>query len=153
LRSLRLGLAGQADVVEFHRAGEGVPLPGREGLWRPFPVEYKRGRPKSGRADEVQLCAQALCLEEAFGLRIERGALFYGETRRRRDVELGVELRERTERLAGRMHALFREGATPEPILSRACERCSLKEGCLPGRLSGRARVADYLHDAIQGAQ
>lgn len=155
LRSLRLGLSGQADVVEFHRVGEGAPggisLTGREGWWRPFPVEHKRGRPKAGRADEVQLCAQALCLEETFGGRIGSGALFYGETRRRQEVEFTVELRERTEELAARMHTLHRAGVTPAPIYQRGCERCSLKEQCLPRAARGEGSVARYLRRAIQG--
>jgi CRISPR-associated exonuclease Cas4 len=87
IRSLALGVVGKADVVEFH---------GRAG--RPFPVEYKRGRPKSHRADEVQLCAQAICLEEMFGSAVETGALFYGETRRRSAVTFDADLREITAR-------------------------------------------------------
>jgi CRISPR-associated exonuclease Cas4 len=154
LRSLRLGLSGQADVVEFHRVregeGDGAPLPGHEGRWRPFPVEYKRGRPKSHDADKVQLCAQALSLEEAFGVRIGSGALFYGETRRRQDVEFSSELRERTERLAARMHALFREGVTPPAVQTRGCERCSLRDHCLPGMDAGRETVAKYLRRAME---
>ena len=85
LQSRQLGLTGQADVVEFHRIGDGdaggVQLPEREGWWRPFPVEYKRGRPKANACDEVQLCAQALCLEEMFSVAIRSGALFYGTSR------------------------------------------------------------------------
>src|ERR1700693_673793 len=83
LQSLRLGLTGQADVVEFHQSEAGVELPGRKGWWRSFPVEYKRGRPKANSCDEVQLCAQTLCLEEMFGTAIESGAFFYGMNRRR----------------------------------------------------------------------
>lgn len=154
LRSLRLGLAGQADVVEFHRVAEGepggTPLAGREGRWRPFPVEYKRGRPKSHNADKIQLCAQALCLEEMLGVRIEAGALFYGEPRRRQPVELDEALREQTERLAARMHTLFREGATPPPAAARGCERCSLKEHCLPGMRLGGGAVERYIRDAVE---
>ena len=155
LRSLRVGLSGQADVVEFHRVPEGeevgVPLPGREGRWRPFPVEYKRGRPKAHDADEVQLCAQALCLEETFGVELRSGALFYGETRRRQDVAFTAELRERTERLAARMHELFRSGVTPAPVYRKGCERCSLKEQCLPRAARGEGSVAKYLRAAIEG--
>jgi CRISPR-associated exonuclease Cas4 len=109
LRSLRLGLAGQADVVEFHAALAGVALTGEEGLWRPFPVEYKRGRPKPDRCDEVQLCAQALCLEEMFECAIAAGALFYGTPRRRLEVEFDAALRVETERLAVCMQELYRE--------------------------------------------
>ena len=75
LRSLRLGLIGKADVVEFHRIGKGV--------WQPFPVEYKRGKPKPDHCDKVQLCAQAMCLEEMLSVPVPEGALFYGRTRRR----------------------------------------------------------------------
>src|SRR5690606_13922741 len=93
LRSFRLGLAGRADAVELHR-----PPPGdASGAWRPFPVEYKRGQPKTHRADEIQLCAQALCLEEMLATDVPAGALFYGETRRRQDVAFDAELRRLTE--------------------------------------------------------
>jgi len=81
-RSVRI-----ADIVEFHRVSQaGAVLPGAAGLWRPFPVEYKRGRPKEEHCDEVQLCAQAICLEEMLGISIPDGALFYGATRHRCDV-------------------------------------------------------------------
>ena len=93
LRSLRIGLAGQADVVEFERDESGVVLPFKAGKWRPFPVEYKRGKPKRNHCDEVQLCAQALCLEEMLGANIPAGALFYGEPRRRVDVSFDPLLR------------------------------------------------------------
>jgi CRISPR-associated exonuclease Cas4 len=152
LRSLRLGLSGQADVVEFHRVreGDGAPLAGHEGRWRAFPVEHKRGRPKGHDSDKVQLCAQALCLEEMLGVSIGWGALFYGETRRRQDVEFTPELRERTEKLAARMHALFREGVTPPAVQTRGCDRCSLKDQCLPGMDAGRGAVAKYLRRAME---
>jgi CRISPR-associated exonuclease Cas4 len=100
LRSLRLGLIGKADVVELHRMHSG----GKE-KWLPFPVEYKRGKPKPDRSDEVQLCAQALCLEEMLGVEIATGALFYGTTRRREDVAFDHELRAETESAAARLHA------------------------------------------------
>jgi CRISPR-associated exonuclease Cas4 len=103
LQSLALGLAGIADVVEFHRVAEdapGVELPRLTGRWRPFPVEYKRGRPKANDCDQVQVCAQALCLEEVMGLDIPEGALFYGKTRRRKTVRFDDKLRARTKGLA-----------------------------------------------------
>ena len=95
LKSARLGLTGVADVVEFHKvspapsdncnaappAGQGVKLPKRSGLWVPYPVEYKRGKPKPDNCDAVQLCAQAICLEEAFNVTLTSGALFYGQSR------------------------------------------------------------------------
>ena len=78
-----LGISGKCDVVEFHADPSGISLCGEEGLWVPFPVEYKRGAPKAHQADELQLCAQAMCLEEMLCCTIQAGALFYGETRRR----------------------------------------------------------------------
>ena len=83
LRSLRLGLTGRSDVVELRRSADGVEIPGVSGRWRPYPIEYKRGKPKPHRADEVQLCAQGMCLEEMLGVEVPLGALFYGTTRRR----------------------------------------------------------------------
>src|SRR4051812_29295938 len=123
LRCLRLGLSGRADLVELHRvsddddAGEpGAVLPGVAGRWRPFPVEYKRGRPKPYHADEVQLCAQALCLEEMLGTPVPAGALFYGQTRRRHDVPFSEALRGETEEAAARLHRLLASGVTPSPL-------------------------------------
>jgi CRISPR-associated exonuclease Cas4 len=149
LRSLRLGLSGQADVVEFHAAAEGVALAGEDGLWRPFPVEYKRGRPKPDRSDEVQLCAQALCLEEMFESSIGAGALFYGAPRRRIEVAFSPELRSETELLAARMHRLYSERTTPHAIYSPKCDNCSLIVSCMPRALAKPPGVARYLARAL----
>lgn len=153
LRSSRLGLSGQADVVEFERASQenpgAVAMPGRSGYWRPFPVEYKRGRPKHGACDEVQLCAQALCLEEALGVSIRDGALFYGTPRRRHAVQFSEGLRAKTEALSARMHDLFRSGVTPSPIYGKKCESCSLRELCMPKALAGGESVEQYLRRAL----
>ncbi|WP_337175622.1 CRISPR-associated protein Cas4 [Paludisphaera sp.] len=128
LRSDRLGLSGKADVVEFHRetVDDGAVV------WRPFPVEYKRGRPKIQAADEVQLCAQAMCLEEMLALDVPRGALFYGETRRRKPVDFSPTLRSRVEAAALRCRELFDARVTPRAIRHKGCDRCSLLEACLP---------------------
>ncbi len=149
LHSLRLGLVGVADLVEFHPAGDnpGVELPGMEGRWRPWPVEYKRGRPKPGDWDLVQLCAQALCLEEMLGVAVPRGDIFYGQPRRRLEVELDQELRRRTGELCHRLHRLARVGGTPPPRAGPHCRSCSLVDICLP-KLSGRRRVSSYLDRA-----
>lgn len=149
LHSLRLGLVGQADVVEFHPSADGVVLPELQGLWRPFPVEYKRGRPKRDACDEVQLCAQALCLEEMFGREISEGALYYGESRRRNRIAFGSELRARTEALAGRMHELYRAGTTPLAVYEPKCDGCSLIARCLPRLLAKPPGVARYLARAL----
>jgi CRISPR-associated exonuclease Cas4 len=143
LRSLRLGLSGKADAVELHRlpAGQaGAVLPGVPGTWLPFPVEYKRGRPKQHRADHVQLCAQALCLEEMLGTPVPAGALFYGETRRRLDVAFDAVLRGETEEAAARMHRLFASRITPAPVREPKCDQCSLLEICLPAAPAASAR-------------
>ena len=146
LRSLRLGLSGRADLVELHlvsadTSGEpGAVLPGISGEWRPFPVEYKRGRPKAHHADEVQLCAQALCLEEMLGTPVPAGALFYGETRRRHDVRFGEALRRETEEAAARLHRLLASGVTPGPKREPKCDQCSLIDLCLPDAPAHSAR-------------
>lgn len=155
LRSLRLGLVGVADVVEFHRvdsAAEAGPptlatsLPGRHGLWRPFPVEYKHGRAKANRCDEIQLCAQALCLEEMLGVTIESGALFYGQTKRRKEVAFDRILRDLTESLTGRMHVLFDAGVTLSATYdSRKCKSCSLLDVCRPEKIASRRDASRYL--------
>lgn len=146
LRSERLGLVGKADVIEFRRveSGDGVPLTGVDGVWRPVPVEYKRGKPKAHRADEVQLCAQAMCLEETMGLPIPRGTLFYGARRRRTDVELTAELRELVEGAARRLHEIIDSGVVPIRHRHAGCDRCSLLEVCMPpaSDLSARAYLA-----------
>jgi CRISPR-associated exonuclease Cas4 len=151
LRSLRLGLAEQTDVVEFHRSGDGVVLPGLDGLWRPFPVEYKRGKPKRDACDEVQLCAQALCLEEMFGTQIQTGALYYGQPRRRIQISFRDELHRATEALAKRMHELYRGGKTPLPVYEPKCDSCSLIGCCMPRLLVKEQAVARYLAALCRG--
>ncbi|WP_420449968.1 CRISPR-associated protein Cas4 [Candidatus Palauibacter sp.] len=135
VRSTRLGLSGRADVVEFRRVGRGsgVALDGREGRWAPAPVEYKRGRPKRHRADEVQLCAQALCLEEMFEVCVSSGGLFYGAKRRRSEVVFNDELRRTTETASARLHSLLSRAAPPAAEYQpRKCDACSLISVCLP---------------------
>ena len=147
--SYSLGLSGKCDVVEFHLAPEGVPLRGEDGLWLPFPVEYKRGRPKEHQADELQLCAQAMCLEEMLCCEIPRGALFYGEPRRRTAVGFSPELRQMVRDFAEEMHQYARRGCTPKAKLTKSCNACSLKELCLP-QLTRRGSVSAYLKQAME---
>lgn len=124
VRSFRLGISGQCDIVEFHKSGQVVP------------VEYKRGKPKSHRADEVQLCAQALCLEEMLGVEIANGSLFYGETRRRSAVEFDAALRQLVTETAAALHAMIASRQTPgAEYESRRCDACSLIELCQPKAL------------------
>ena len=135
LASYRLGLVGQSDVVEFRRCKQkdgAIRLHGREGWWKPFPIEYKKGKPKENMVDEVQLCAQTMCLEEQLDTEISEGALFYGERKRRHPVDFNVSLRERTERLAARLHAIVEKGETPVPEYGKKCKSCSLFDLCNP---------------------
>jgi len=138
IRSLRLGLIGKADVVEFHK---------KDDKWIPFPVEYKRGKPKMDDCDRVQLCAQAICLEEMLNVEIKKGALYYGRTRRREDVVFDEKLRRETENAARKVHGLIESGTTPKPEYSKKCKKCSLYEFCMP-KVSGK--VGNYLMKAIE---
>ncbi len=144
-----LGLYGVADVVEFERSESGISLEGRRGLWWPVPVEYKAGRPKPNNCDTLQLCAQAICLEEMFGIALEKGHIFYGKVRKRLDVLLDDELRYETTRTASLMHDMFEAGITPSANYTNQCDKCSLIEQCMP-KLSKRRRVENYLLKAME---
>ncbi|WP_037547522.1 CRISPR-associated protein Cas4 [Stappia stellulata] len=144
--SRRLGIAGVADVVEFHQ-GDGGEVP--------YPVEYKRGKPKLHRADEVQLCAQGLCLEEMTGRQVPEGALYYGGTKRRVRVPLDPALRQLTETTIADLRAVFRSRQTPLPTTQTSrCRACSLKELCRPEIVAAPVRswrrrmLDDMLKDA-----
>ena len=142
LANASLGLSGIADVVEFHASAGGET---------PYPVEYKRGRPKAHRADEVQLCAQALCLESMLGVHVSEGALFYGETRRRVEVVFDTPLRQLTTETAAATRALLASGHTPRATYApRRCDACSLIDLCQP-RLSQRTdSVASWLASQLR---
>lgn len=193
VRSLRLGLTGQCDVVEFRRCvnqgdtkdtedckvkrstedfGVNSEEPDRgdtgdtgkrnsectigniskEIQWGiPFPIEYKRGKPKRDRCDEVQLCAQAMCLEEMLEVDVPAGAIFYGRTRRRHDVAFDAALREETERAATRLHELFDAGVTPPARYEKKCDNCSLIHACMPKATGGTRSAVRYLAQAVAG--
>ncbi|MGN0760128.1 MAG: CRISPR-associated protein Cas4 [Candidatus Ventricola sp.] len=133
VQSERLGISGICDVVEFTRSPDGIALAGREGRYQVHPVEYKKGAPKEHQADELQLCAQAMCLEEMLLCRIDEGSLFYGEPRRRTRVTFSPELRAQAEQMLGEMHQMDERGYTPRVKRHKGCSACSLKEICLPG--------------------
>jgi CRISPR-associated exonuclease Cas4 len=155
LRSLRLGLSGVADVVEFRPADSGLPeaavvrLPGWTGVWRAMPVEYKRGRAKPDACDAVQLGAQAICLEEMLGGRVAEGSLFYGSTRRRTSVAIGEALRSTVEGASVRLHELISAGRTPQARYEKKCDNCSLVELCMPRLLTRRLSVGRYVAGAV----
>lgn len=142
LQSRRLGLTGQADVIEIDQATGAVR-----------PVEYKRGKPKRGSEDEVQLCAQALCLEEMRGVEIGEGDLFYGTPRRRTVVAFDEALRRHTEELAARFHDLVRRGVTPAPEYGKKCGSCSLEEICQPRAMEGARTVEARWRRALAEAR
>ena len=139
ISSSMLGLSGQADVVEFY--SDGIV----------HPVEYKRGRPKANHCDEVQLCAQALCLEEMLNVAIAEGALFYGQKRRRKTVVFDTELRELTKETIAQVHELFKAGVTPKAEYGKKCDQCSLSTVCLPKSCTARRSVRKYLAGMLRG--
>jgi len=128
--SERLGLNGKCDIVEQHPAGS------------LFPVEFKVGKRRSWENDDVQLCAQALCLEEMFSQAIPRGAVFHADSKRRRPVEFSLELRIQTEATAAALQKLLQEKTAPPAVFREACEACSLFEICLPKATAMDNRVA-----------
>lgn len=149
VHSSELGISGECDVVEFHRSGNGIPLPGRDGAWQPYPVEYKRGEPKANDADRLQLCAQGMCLEEMLCCEVPSGALFYGEIRRRETVVFTDALREQVREQLKKMHTLFERRYTPQVKPGKSCQACSLREVCLP-KLCRRKSVRQYLEAKVE---
>ncbi len=161
VRSLELGLSGQCDVVEFHLGSAGNATPARSSpalesaslsSSRITLVEYKRGKPKAHAADEVQLCAQALCLEEMLGRPIAGGALFYGKRRRQTPVVFDETLRALTRHSARRLHKLFASRITPSAVREKKCESCSLLDLCLPDALRLRTSVASWFAARVKEA-
>ncbi len=149
ISSRELGLSGQCDVVEFREDAGGIDLFGYDGKWTPVPVEYKHGAPKEHQADELQLCAQAMCLEEMFQTGIMLGYLFYGENRRRTQVEFTDSLRDEVRKLAKEMHDLFQRGYTPNGKISKQCKACSLENLCIP-KLQKAMKVRDYIEQGMK---
>ena len=147
IRSDRLRVSGVCDAVEFTPDPDGIALRGREGLWRPCPVEYKHGAGKLSDCDRLQLAAQALCLEEMLCCEIPAGALFYWKTRRRERVEIDAGLREKTERMLREMREYYDRHYTPRVKPGKACESCSLSDACLPRllRKGEAASAAEYV--------
>lgn len=149
IHSRTLGLSGQCDVVEFHKSRDGIAVHGESGRWTLFPVEYKRGHKKPDACDNAQVCAQAMCLEEMYCCSISRGAIYYGEQKRRAEVEFDDEIRTVVRQAAEKMHELVARGHTPIVKFRRACDSCSLKELCVP-ELEKTNTVAAYMNDLIQ---
>jgi CRISPR-associated exonuclease Cas4 len=150
IQSNEMRVSGKCDIVEFHADRDGITLHGRDGLWLPCPVEYKRGSPKVSDADRLQLCAQAMCLEEMLLCpEIETAYLYYGETRHRETVELEEELRETVRSMFSEMHEYYARRYTPRVKMTKACNACSLKDICLPRMPQTGSSVRMYIDGAI----
>jgi CRISPR-associated exonuclease Cas4 len=139
LRSERLHLTGRADIVEFQP--------------EPYPVEYKRRKSKPNDCDMVQLCAQALCLEEMLQTNIPLGAIFYGNPRRRLEIDFNPALRERTEALTATMHHLYRNRETPPAVPGPHCRNCSLIDVCLPQATAQNNAAAHWVERQLRSLQ
>ena len=147
--SRELGISGECDVVEFHKCEDGIQLHGHRGLYSVFPVEYKKGKPKLTEEDKLQVVAQALCLEEMFSTRVAQGAIFYGETRRREQIEITEGLREEVIHMLAEMHQYYARKYTPKVKPSKACNACSLKDICLP-KLNKTISVKTYIEQRLE---
>ena len=144
-----LGVSGACDVVEFRRSDHGCTIAGESGSFQPYPVEYKHGAPRADTANELQLCGQAMCLEKMLCCDIPCGALYFGETRRRVEVNFTPELRQEVQDCLREMHALYQRGYTPRVKPTKACNACSLKELCLP-KLMRTGSVKTYLRKSLE---
>ena len=150
VKSQTLGLTGKCDVVELNEDEEGIYFPKYDGNYSVTPIEYKRGRTKEDYSDKLQLLAEAYCLEEMLATRIEKGYLFYFETRRREEVYFTDELREYLIQAVEEMHSYLKRGYTPKVKTSKRCKTCSLKDICLP-ILNGNRNVEQYIQGRIEG--
>lgn len=147
--SRSMGVRGDCDVIEFHKNPDGIPLKNYEGFYQPVPVEYKRGKPKEHDADVLQLCAQAICLEEMFVCAVPKGYLYYGEIKRRLEVLFDEELRKKVIYSFERMHQLYDKQYTPKVKTSKSCKSCSLAQLCMP-QLNHNKSVAGYLKQVMK---
>ena len=143
--SYKLGFYGICDVVEFRQSRGGVRLHEWEGNYLPMPIEYKRGNPKIDERDEVQLCAQAICLEEMLSVQIPKANFFYAQIRRRHEIALTDELRDLVHKLSAEMHGYYERGYTPKVKPKKGCSQCSLKEICLPVITDEKRSARSYI--------
>lgn len=148
VQSRRLQVSGICDVVEFIKDPGGVELFGVDGTYRAYPVEYKRGKPKKGDEDIIQLVAQAMCLEEMLVCHIDRGYLFYNEIKRRVEVPITDELKDQVIRMAEEMHQYYERRHTPKVKTGPFCKNCSLQHICLPQLMKKRS-VKSYIEGRL----
>ena len=148
VHSRKMGVSGVCDIVEFREDQNGISLHGHRGLFVPYPVEYKKGKPKATEMDVLQLTAQAMCLEEMLSIKIEEGALYYAEIRRRETVEFTAQLRDQVQKAFQEMHQMYDRRYTPKVKWSKSCNACSLKDICVP-KLGKAVSVRSYIQNAI----
>lgn len=148
VKSQILGITGKCDVVELKQSDNGVYLPQYNGCYSITPIEYKRGKPKEENSDKLQLLAEAYCLEEMLAARIDKGYLFYFETRRREEVLFTEELRQQLRQVLEEMHSYMDRGFTPKVKTGKKCRTCSLKDICLPA-LNNQRDVRQYIRGRI----
>lgn len=144
-----LGISGECDVVEFHRNENGISLPNEVGHWEVVPIEYKRGEVKNSNIDELQLCAEAMCLEEMLCCEISYGYLYYGKTRKRTYVGFDENLRNSVKESFEEMHELYSKKYTPKVKQKKSCLNCSLNDICLP-KISKIKSVSKYIEETIE---
>ena len=149
ISSKELGLSGSCDVVEFHQDSQGINLANSKGKYLPVPVEYKRGKPKGSDIDELQLCAQAMCLEEMLLCKIPKGYLFYGETKHRVEVVFTEDMRSKVKEMTTEMHQMYNRRHTPKVKTGTHCRSCSLSEICLP-KLCKEKKVSEYIEKRLK---
>lgn len=148
VKSRVLGISGRCDVVEFIEDEQGVPISGAEGRYIAVPVEYKRGKPKRGDEDVLQLAAQALCLEEMLLCQVESGYLYYHEIRTRIEVPITQEVRDKLKRTVQEMHEYRKRQHTPKVKTGSFCKSCSLQHRCLP-ELMNKRTVKSYIEGKL----
>ena len=148
VKSDGLRITGICDVVEFIRDDRGVEISGAEGKYMAYPVEYKRGKPKKGDADILQLTAQALCLEDMLLCEIDTGYMFYNEIKRRVEVALTSEMKEKVRTVVSEMQDYYRRRFTPKVKAGPHCKSCSLQSICLPELMTKRS-VKSYIEGKI----
>lgn len=149
INSYELGISGTCDIVEFRKSHDGISIFGRKGKYKIYPVEYKRGTSKEDDSDRLQVVAQALCLEEMFCCTIEKGYLYYGEMKRRVDVEIDESIRSKAKELIDEMHNLFKKKHTPKVKVSKACKACSLESICLP-KITSQKNATTYINRMLE---
>lgn len=148
VHSRELGISGICDMVEFILDVKGVPLSKEEGLYKPKPIEYKRGKPKNHDADILQLIAQTICLEEMLGTVIHEAALFYHEIKRRETIQITNEIKQQVKTMTKEMHKYYKRRHTPRVKTGKHCLRCSLRNICLP-ELMEREKVSTYMNRVL----